>query len=314
MELSQQVFADLEKRIGRSHLSKRLRLQVEHSATRFDGNLFRIQSENAKPVYTILRYLLKALGLLRRGSSNALTYKTKKIRKRFDNLPESFRGLRLLHLSDIHIDGLTDKGEGLMAEIKKTDFDLCVITGDFLFRTFHDDGESFAQMEKLVDSLECEHGIFGILGNHDFIETVPQLEAMGIKILLNEAEKINKRGEHIWIVGVDDPSVFHAHDLKKGLQQVPHDAFKILLAHSPELFNDAAFLLFDYYLCGHTHGGQICLPGGIPIITNSTSPRGHVAGPWKYKRMEGYTSAGTGTSGLNVRFFCPPEITIHYFM
>jgi predicted MPP superfamily phosphohydrolase len=166
-------------------------------------------------------------------------------------------------------------------------------------------------MAKIVDVLQCKYGIFGVLGNHDFIEMVPDLEAMGIKILLNESAKIKKGDECFWIVGVDDSSTLNVHDLNKSLRDVPREAFKVLLAHSPDIFYDAASHMFDYYLCGHTHGGQICLPGGIPIITNASCPRDYIAGSWRFGKMEGYTSAGTGSSGLFVRFFCPPEITIH---
>ncbi len=169
-------------------------------------------------------------------------------------------------------------------------------------------------MKRIVDSLQCEHGILAVLGNHDFIEMVPGLEAMGIRILLNEAVPIRRNGEVIWIAGVDDPHFYEAHNLKKTFQEVPRREFKVLLAHSPELVEDAANFMVDYYLCGHTHGGQICLPRGIPVITNATCSRKYVSGPWKYQKMAGYTSRGTGSSGLTVRFFCPPEITLHRFI
>jgi uncharacterized protein len=77
------------------------------------------------------------------------------------------------------------------------------------------------------------------------------------------------------------------------------------------LIPKAAEIGFNYYLCGHTHGGQICLPGGIPILTNTGFLKRYIKGPWKRGKMHGYTSRGTGTSGLNVRYFCPPEITLH---
>ena len=64
-------------------------------------------------------------------------------------------------------------------------------------------------------------------------------------------------------------------------------------------------------LCGHTHGGQICLPGGLALTFNSSAPRFTGAGPWSYDLMQAYTSMGTGSSVVPARFNCPPEITLH---
>jgi len=65
-------------------------------------------------------------------------------------------------------------------------------------------------------------------------------------------------------------------------------------------------------LCGHTHGGQIRLPGGIPLMTNADCPRRFCAGPWRHCHLQGYTSLGTGSSIIAARFNCPPEMTIHH--
>jgi len=78
------------------------------------------------------------------------------------------------------------------------------------------------------------------------------------------------------------------------------------------LLNETASLdRFDLHLSGHTHGGQICLPGGIPLIRNGNCPKEMIAGAWRYGKMHGYTSRGTGCCGVAARFFCPPEITVH---
>jgi predicted MPP superfamily phosphohydrolase len=82
------------------------------------------------------------------------------------------------------------------------------------------------------------------------------------------------------------------------------------LVHSPEAALLAAEAGFALYLCGHTHGGQICLPGGIPVITNIQYRRRFASGPWRCGEMIGYTSRGLGTSGLPVRFFSRGEIAL----
>jgi hypothetical protein len=80
--------------------------------------------------------------------------------------------------------------------------------------------------------------------------------------------------------------------------------------HTPELVDEAAAAGVDLYLCGHTHGGQICLPWIGPIIVNANCPRRYARGLWRHRHMQGYTSPGVGTSGVPVRFFCPPEIGV----
>src|SRR5262249_41009382 len=89
-------------------------------------------------------------------------------------------------------------------------------------------------------------------------------------------------------------------------------AFSILLSHTPEIYRQAAHAGFDLLLSGHTHGGQICLPGSIPITLSSILPRCFGAGAWKYHNMAGFTSTRVGCSIVPVRINCPPEITLHH--
>jgi predicted MPP superfamily phosphohydrolase len=140
---------------------------------------------------------------------------------------------------------------------------------------------------------------------------VPILEAGGMRMLLNEHTCIERNGARLWIAGVDDPHYYETDNLEKAMDGIPPDDFTILLAHSPEIVRNAAFAGVDLYLCGHTHAGQICLPGGRPIVTNSKCPPDRRAGVWKFEGMTGYTSRGAGTSSVGVRFNCPPEITVH---
>ena len=141
---------------------------------------------------------------------------------------------------------------------------------------------------------------------------VPGLEEMGIRMLLNECERIERRGAHIYLAGIDDAHFYRADNIEKAASGIPTDAFSILLSHTPEIYRQAAHADFNLLLCGHTHGGQICLPGGIPITLDSVLPRHMGAGAWTYHDMLGYTTAGAGSSIVPVRFNCPPEITLHH--
>ncbi|MGZ5862753.1 MAG: metallophosphoesterase, partial [Methyloceanibacter sp.] len=103
-----------------------------------------------------------------------------------------------------------------------------------------------------------------------------------------------------------------ADNIEKAASAIPDDAFSILISHTPEIYRQAAHAGFNLLLAGHTHGGQICLPGGIPITLDSVLPRSMGAGAWKHANMIGYTSVGAGSSVVPVRFNCPPEITLHH--
>jgi predicted MPP superfamily phosphohydrolase len=131
-------------------------------------------------------------------------------------------------------------------------------------------------------------------------------------MLLNESEVIALGGERIHLAGIDDAHYFRVDNIAKAAAAVPHEEFSILLSHTPEIYRQAAHADFNLLLSGHTHGGQICLPGAIPITLDSVLPRRLGSGAWRYGAMAGYTSVGAGSSIVAVRLNCPPEITLHH--
>jgi hypothetical protein len=139
---------------------------------------------------------------------------------------------------------------------------------------------------------------------------VPDLEDAGLTMLVNDAHAVTKEGDRLWLVGVDDPHYYRVHDLEAAFREVSPGAFSIFLAHSPEAYREAAARGAALYLCGHTHGGQICTPAGIPLFTHCRAPRRLAAGLWRHQFMQGYTSRGLGPSGVPLRFNCPGEITL----
>jgi predicted MPP superfamily phosphohydrolase len=153
--------------------------------------------------------------------------------------------------------------------------------------------------------------VYGVLGNHDSIRMMPGLERLGIHMLINECETIARGEERIHLAGIDDAHFFRADNIAKALTAIPRGEFAVLLSHTPEIYRQAASAGVDLLLAGHTHGGQICLPGSIPITLDSVLPRKMGSGSWVYSGMLGYTSAGVGSSIVPVRFNCPPSITLH---
>jgi len=302
-------YKQLEERLGRQLLAQRLKIQTHHVARLFGNGKVWFHIENIRTLHRIIRNTLKAAGLYWRGHRNALDVHVKFQELSCVDLPAAFDGFRLLHISDTHIDGNPELIDILVRLIEPLEYDACVITGDFREGTFEDYETPARLMIELRRHIKTV--TFAILGNHDAVEMVPMLEDGGIRILLNEHVVLERRDEKIWLAGVDDPHYYETDNLDKAIEGVPEAGFKILLAHSPEIARKAAFAGINIYLCGHTHAGQICLPGGRPLLTNSKCLRKLRSGLWHFEEMTGYTSHGAGTSSVAVRFNCPPEITVH---
>ena len=304
------LYIKLEKRLGEKYLKNRLKAEKWH--TLFKRLLGRIHhQEDMDPKFIFLKLLLIIAGSYEKLRLNTLKYEINYQTVSFNNLPEKFNGIKILHLSDFHVEGIPDKGEILSRKISSLDFDLCLITGDYRFLSYGECLPTIDKLKAITSNIKCRHGIIGILGNHDSINMVPGLESMGIRMLINESHKLTVGNDSIRIAGVDNPSFHTCASMAKTLKHIPGEAFTILLAHSPGLIKEAMKRNIDYYLCGHTHGGQLCLPGGKPLITKSKCERRYAMGAWNYKGMKGYTSRGAGASGLSVRLYCLPEITIH---
>lgn len=258
---------------------------------------------------------MKGLGLYKRGVHNANKIDIKEVTHNFSHLPKKFHGFKVLHLSDLHFDPKLQTVENILKYLHQIEVDLCVMTGDygapFWIGSYSLEQNHIIQcMRELVKGIKAKHGLLGILGNHDSCNLVQPLEELGIKMLINEKHLINIDGDILQFIGTDDVHYFYTHNINDILKEAK-DQFSIGLVHSPELFDIAQTMGIDLYLCGHTHGGQICLPFGIPILTHLKRGRRFYKGCWKFKNMRGYTSTGIGTTAAPVRFNTRPEIIVH---
>ncbi len=201
----------------------------------------------------ILRLALQITGLYSRGTRNALKPAVRHLRLEFGNLPESFHGFRLLHLADLHIDGIDGLAEVVAERIAALSIDLCVMTGDYRFDVGGPCDAVYPRLATVLSSVRAHYGVVAVLGNHDEADMAAELENLGVRILINEALEIARGGAQLWMIGVDDPHHYGCDDLEGALEGVPENAFKVALAHSPELFDQAATAGIHLYPCGHTH-------------------------------------------------------------
>lgn len=308
-EAEQRQLAVLEERIGRLHLRQRLGLEGEYEALVVRRHTHFFHLENWYSSHALIRGVLTMTGLRRRGQRNVLDIQVRRNEVRLRQLPPAFEGYTLLHLSDLHLDMSAAHRDRLIEVVSGVQFDACVLTGDYRFRTFGPYAPALAALAMLRPHLGAS--VYAVLGNHDSIRMVPGMEAQGIRLLLNESVRIEREGQVLNLVGIDDAHYFRTHNFHKAAAGLDVDDCVILLSHTPEPFRHAAHAEFSLMLSGHTHGGQICLPGGIPILTDCDAPRAFARGPWQYEGMAGYTSVGCGASIVDVRLNCPPEITLH---
>jgi uncharacterized protein len=271
------------------------------------GESLLIRDRIAAPV---LRTALRMVGLYSRGLRNALAPVVRQLQFQFGDLPENFDGFRILQLSDLHIDGVHGLAETVAERLTGLDADLCVMTGDYRFKTHGPCHEIYPRLRTILSSIQTRHGIVAILGNHDESEIAVELEKFGVRMLINDGVAITRGSACLGVVGVDDPHRYGCDDLDGALASVPSNAFKVLLAHSPELWRKASAAGIHLYLCGHTHAGQMRLPGIGALLMNADCPKSYTQGRWQNGAMLGYTSAGVGCSLLPVRYNCPPEIAL----
>ncbi len=274
-------------------------------------------------------------GTLLFGFGNKYNYQIKKIKLSFKNLPEAFKGMRMVHISDIHSGSFQDiravnKGIDL---ILKQQPDLIVFTGDLV-------NDRAAEMEPYQNSfgrLTAPLGVFSTLGNHDYgdyvqwptaqakldnLEALKKVHAnMGWRLLMNEHVLLEKKGEKIALLGIENwgakarfPKYGKMDLAYPGTENIP---FKILLSHDPSHW-DAQILPeypgIDLMLSGHTHGMQF----GLENPYFKWSPV-----QWMYKQWAGlyeqgaqklYVNRGYGFIGYPGRVGILPEITVIEFV
>lgn len=224
-------------------------------------------------------------------------------------LPPELEGLRVLQITDLHLRKFwSDVYDELIERVRKESPDLILITGDFV-DSKRRPLPAVPTVRRLVSSLNARLGVFGILGNHDRYHLRPHLDGIGLSLLDKESRRVEVDGAELELLAL--PGVDRRHLTRDVLDRYPPKSFgvpRLVLAHFPDHLRKAAELKPDIYFAGHTHGGQICLPGGFAPIRHDSLPRRFCKGVHRAGNTWLVVGRGLGFTGLPFRFFCPAEV------
>lgn len=225
---------------------------------------------------------------------------------------KSIRPIRAVHISDIHFGNAFDSLwiKKIVRIINGTSPDFIFITGDFLL---DEKKSSICKLAGILKGLASRMGIWAVLGNHDlycdYSFLIDKLKECKIKFLQNQAAEYKIEKGSLYLLGVNDP--YHGEDnLNLAIDGIGHDMPKILLAHSPDIIDEAVECGIDLVVAGHTHGGQVRLPGFKKLISVDLSHKKFISGLFDVNGTLMYVNKGIGRVNLPFRLFCRPEIAV----
>ncbi len=231
-------------------------------------------------------------------------------------LPDAFRGMRIVQVSDFHYDEYTEAYflREMVEKINRLRPDMVVLTGDFV--SWGPLPRSFARRcapvcAAILSGIECPLR-YASLGNHDYVVgaqyVAGPLKEHGIPVLINAAVALEREGQRVWLAGLGSVCEHQAFPDRA----IPRAAAKeptILLAHEPDILPDMARYNVDLMLSGHTHGGQVRIPF-VPLFALPEYGRRYIEGLFRWGPTQLYVNRGIGAVGVPFRFRCPPEITV----
>lgn len=230
------------------------------------------------------------------------------------------RPLRILHLSDLHMEHPTRREADVLARIEKLQPDLILLTGDYVNPSYVDDALTLAETRDFLAQLHTPYGVYAVNGTvDDNAHMVALFDGLdNIRILADGFEVEQWPGGELALVGVTN-TYDRSRDgqaLTTLMAQVPPDAYVVLLYHTPDLIDTASAAGVDLYLAGHTHGGQIRLPFYGALATFSAYGKQYEMGEYRLDSTMLYVSRGLGMEGWEMprmRFLCPPEMEVIEF-
>lgn len=227
--------------------------------------------------------------------------------------PGVARRLRIVQLSDLHIEGITSRERRLPDLVESLHPDLIVLTGDYANVEDPIDPQVVGDVRDVVGRLHAPLGVYAVIGNVDRLLFVQKAFAgLDVHFLDNEVVRIPQAGERFALLGLKYSSDLNGRNtLSRLMRQVPSNDFTVLLYHTPDLAYAARDAQVNLYLAGHTHGGQVRLPFYGALVTLSKYGKTFEAGLYQVGSTTLYVNRGIGMSGdfaPRLRFLCPPEV------
>jgi len=229
-------------------------------------------------------------------------------------LPDAFDGYQLLLVSDLHVGRFAPPQEARarLAQASELRPDLLVFAGDLADKHPH----HIAGAAQALASLQARDGTVAVLGNHDVWvgegEVRSALESVGARVLVNSHLTLTRNDSKLYVAGVGDASYTDRDDLPRAFDGIPEGACVILLSHTPEIIARPGWERASVVLSGHTHGGQVVLPGIGPLFVPAARELGRRRARGLHRIRSGwvFVSGGLGEVFPPLRIACPPEIVL----
>jgi uncharacterized protein len=228
-----------------------------------------------------------------------------------DGLPRSFDGFKIVQIADIHLNIWTTpaKVRAIVQRVNAMHPDLVVLTGDYASSAKSD----CMPCAKALGGLRAKHGVYAVLGNHDYYSDGSMLKALrdqGFTVLSDEKREVTIGRGHLQLIGTNDAWYGHP-DYKKAFMSVTSGEPCICIAHNPDAVLSLKGRPIDLLITGHTHGGLVNLPFYGPVQTIARVGRKNSVGMFTMNGIRTYVSRGIGTGKrAHIRFRCRPEVPV----
>lgn len=231
-----------------------------------------------------------------------------------DKIPTSFDGYRITQITDLHDATFGENQSRLVKKVRATNPDVIFLTGDLVDSRRYNLQNSLQAVAQFVEIAD----VYYVTGNHEVAlnkvdEIYAALTELGVHVLPNEAVVLERNGERITTLGIEDPLMGKAMDesIDEAMQNVEADSFTILLSHRPERFETYVNKQVNLIFTGHAHGGQIRVPfiGGLIAPSQGVLPK-YTAGTFEENNTKMVVSRGLGNSIFPFRVFNLPEIIV----
>lgn len=225
------------------------------------------------------------------------------------------RPLRILQLSDLHVEHITPRERSMIEEVNTLSPDLIVLTGDYINKSFLKDSQTLQETRQLLSRLHAAYGVYAINGNLDSPDIMTYLfkGLENIHVLNDEIVPISFPGGSLYLVGVTTIDFNRDYmQIESLLPELPSNAYSLLLYHYPERVDIASTFGVNIFLAGDTHGGQVRLPLVGPVAVAHSDNR-YIMGQYQVGLTTLYVSRGLGMQGgmwPRMRFDCPPEMVL----